>query len=243
MNILIVGAGSGLGKEIFDQQIKKGDDIYAISRYSSNEVYENHLKYSKQIIKVDLESIKKQNELNSLIKSFPSLDQIFFTVGGGFGRKDIFPSLEDMMFVYKMNIFIVGSIIRALNLDNKLNKKSKICIISSIAANEVTASPTYSSAKSALNTFSKVMTKQKNKSFGSLTNFICGAFEGNGTGFDRLKTNNLDAYKNYIKNRLPNGKPLSTEELASYIIKTMDFSNDILDGLTVKVDGNESFSI
>tara|TARA_B100000161_G_C33508015_1_gene394990 strand:- start:4 stop:735 length:732 start_codon:yes stop_codon:yes gene_type:complete len=243
MNILIVGASSGLGKEIFDQRIKKGEDIYAISRYSKDEVYEYQIKYSKKIIKVDLASIKEQKEINSLIENFPSLDQIYFTLGGGFGRKDIFPSFEDMMFVYKMNVIIVGSIIRALNLRRKLNNKSKICIISSIASNEVTASPTYSSAKSALNTFSKVMTKQKNKSFGSITNFICGAFEGNGTGFDRLKTNNLDAYKNFIKDRLPNGKPLSTHELALFIIKTMDFSTEILDGLTIKVDGNESFSI
>ena len=243
MNILIVGASSGLGKEIFEQQINKGDDIYTMSRYSKDEVFEYQVIYSKKIIKVDLGSIKKQTEVNSLIDEFPPLDKIYFTLGGGFGRKDILPSFEDMMFVYKMNVIIIGSIIRALNLSNKLNNKTKICIISSIAANEVTASPTYSSAKSALNTFSKVMTKQKNKSFGSLTNFICGAFEGNSTGFDRLKTNNFDAYKNFIKNRLPNGKPLSTHELALYIIKTMEFSNEILDGLTIKVDGNESFSI
>ena len=49
MNILIVGASSGLGKEIFDQRIKKGDDIYAISRYSKDEVYEYQIKYSKKI--------------------------------------------------------------------------------------------------------------------------------------------------------------------------------------------------
>ncbi len=242
MNILIVGASSGLGKEIFDQQINKAD-IFAISRYSKNSVYEYQIKHSKKIIKLDLDSLKEQRELDSLIKDFPALDQIYFTVGGGFGKKDIFPSLEDMIFVYKMNVFMVSSIIRALYLSNKLNNKTKICIISSIAANEVTASPTYSSAKSALNTLGKVMTKQKNKSFGSLTNFICGAFEGNGTGFDRLKTNNLVAYKNFIENRLPNGKPLTTQELALFIIKTMDFSNEILDGLTIKVDGNESFSI
>ena len=87
------------------------------------------------------------------------------------------------------------------------------------------------------------MTKKKNKNFGSLSNFICGAFEGNGTSFDRLRLNNKAAYNNFVNNRLPNGKTLSTSELAAYIITTMDFSTELLDGITIKVDSNESFSI
>ena len=72
---------------------------------------------------------------------------------------------------------------------------------------------------------------------------MCGAFEGSGSAFDRLKEKNLEAYNSFVKNRLPNGNPLSTKELASYIIATMNFSTDLLDGLTIKVDGNESFSL
>ncbi len=243
MNILIVGSSSGLGKEIFEQKYKLGDQIYAISKYSNISVYENHSNKAKAIIKKDLTDIDKQEKINHLLNNLPEINQIYFAIGGGFGKKDILPSLEDILLVYKLNVFVISSIIKGLFDNKKLKKDSKICIISSISSQEVTASPTYSSAKSALNTLGKVITKQKNNHFGSLTNFICGAFEGNGTGFDRLKSKNIKAYDDFISNRLPNGKPLDTFELASYIIKTMDFSTDLLDGLTIKIDGNESFAI
>ena len=243
MNTLIVGSSSGLGKEILEQKIKKGDEIFAISRYSNHLIYKEHLNQANLIIKADLASFDEQNQFDPLLKHIPSLDQIYFAIGGGFGRKDLIPSYEDMLLVFKMNIFVISSIIKSLHESKKINESSKICVISSIASQEVVASPAYSSAKSALNTFSKTMTKKKNKNFGSLSNFICGAFEGNGTGFDRLRLNNKAAYNNFVNNRLPNGKTLSTSELAAYIITTMDFSTELLDGITIKVDSNESFSI
>jgi len=243
MNILIIGSSNGLGKEIFEQKKDTNADIYTISKYSNSKVYDDHLKHTKQLIKTDLAKIQNQAEINLIVNKFPILDQIYFLIGGGFGRKDILPNYEDMLFIYKMNVFIISSLIKGLNEKEKMNKNSKICIVSSIASKEVTASPAYSSAKSALNTYGKLITKKKDTQFGSLTNFICGAFEGNGASFDRLKKNNLNAYNNYIKNKLPNGEPLRTKDLASYIITTMDFSKNILDGLTIKIDGNESIAI
>ena len=243
MNILIVGSSSGLGKEIFEQKLKLGDQIYALSKYSNSSIYKDHLRNARAINKIDFADIKTQEEINLLFNNLPEIDQIYFAIGGGFGKRDILPSFEDISLVYKLNVFIVSSVIKSLFDSQKLKKDSKICIISSISSKEVTASPAYSSAKSALNTLGKVMTKQKDNHFGSLTNFICGAFEGNGTGFDRLKSKNIEAYNKFISDRLPNGKPLNTFELASYIIKTMDFSVDLLDGLTIKIDGNESFAI
>ena len=243
MNILIVGSSSGLGKEILEQKIKNGNNIYAISKYTNESIYNTHYEHTKSIIKADLSKIDKQQEINFLLKDMPDFEQIYFAIGGGFGRKDILPSYEDILYVYKLNVFLIFSMIKAFYENNQIGIKSKICTISSIASQEVTASPSYSSAKSALNTLGKTMTKQNKNYFGSLTNFLCGAFEGNGTGFDRLKVKNHDAYNLFISNRLPNGRPIQTSELASYIIKTMDFSTDLLDGLTIKVDGNESVSI
>ena len=243
MNILIVGSSSGLGKEILEQKINKGSNLYAISKYSNKSIYNAHQEYTKAIIKADLSEIDTQQEINFLLKDMPSFDQIYFAIGGGFGRKDILPSYEDMLLVYKLNVFLIFSIIKGLYENNQMGSKSKICTISSIASQEVTASPSYSSAKSALNTLGKTVSKKNKNYFGSLTNFLCGAFEGNGTGFDRLKVKNKNAYNSFISNRLPNGKPIKTSELASYIIKTMDFSTDLLNGLTIKIDGNESVSI
>ena len=243
MNILIVGSSSGLGKEIFEQNIKKGNQIYAISKYSNNSTYEVHLNNAAAIVKTDFTNINTQKDTDLILDGIPIIDQIYFAIGGGFGKRDILPSFEDILLVFKINVFVISSIIKSLYESNKINKNSKICIISSISSKEVTASPAYSAAKSALNSIGKVITKQKTNQFGSLTNFICGAFEGNGSGFDRLRENNIEAYNNFVSNRLPNGKPLNTSELASYIIKTMTFSVDLLDGLTIKIDGNESLAI
>ena len=243
MNILIVGSSSGLGKEIFEQNIKTRNQIYAISKYSNNSTYKDHLNNAAAIVRSDFINIKTQKDIDSILEKIPTIEKIYFAVGGGFGKREILPSFEDIFLVFKINVFVISSIIKSLSESGKISKNTKICIISSIASKEVTASPAYSAAKSALNTLGKVITKQKNKQFGSLTNFICGAFEGNGSGFDRLKLNNREAYNNFVISRLPNGKPLNTSELASYIIKTMNFSVDLIDGLTLKIDGNESLAI
>ena len=59
-------------------------------------------------IKADLASIDKQNQFEPLLKDIPSLDQVYFAIGGGFGRKDSMPSYEHMLLVFKMNIFVIS---------------------------------------------------------------------------------------------------------------------------------------
>ena len=48
MNILIVGSSSGLGKEIFEQKLKLGDQIYALSKYSNSSIYKDHLRNARK---------------------------------------------------------------------------------------------------------------------------------------------------------------------------------------------------
>lgn len=243
MSILIVGSSSGLGKEIFEQLAEQKSELSTISRYSNTKVYETQRSYSKKAVKCDLTNLSRQTDFDDITKELPKIEQLYFSIGGGLGRKDILPALEDIELVYKLNLYAPICLLRSLNKNLKIDSKTKICFISSIASNEVIASPAYSSAKAALNTYCKTATKQQDNQFGSITNFLCGAFEGNGSAFNRLKERNNKAYNTFIEQRLPHGRPLSTKELASYIIATMEFSKELLDGMTIKVDGNESFSI
>ena len=81
MNILIVGSSSGLGKEIFEQNIKIGNQIFAVSKYSNNSTYENHLNCAAGIVKTDLTNIKTQKDIDILLDKIPKIDQIYFAIG------------------------------------------------------------------------------------------------------------------------------------------------------------------
>jgi len=242
LSTLIVGSSNGLGKQIFNLCNFNKESLYGISRYTNTSTYELHCKKAK-ILKVDLLAYNTQKEFDELIAPIPSISNLFITIGGGYGVKADLPSYEQLHLLHKLNLLIPAAIIHSLANSNKLTTDSKTCLVSSIATDEVTASTAYTSSKASLNSYAKCIAKKLGGNKGAIFYIKLGAMEGSGTSFDRLRTSNVTAYDDFVLDRLPYGAPMPTEDVARLLISFMGCSNQLVDGMVLKLDANESLAI
>ncbi len=242
LSTLILGSSNGLGKQIFDLCNANQESLYGISRYTNNSTYELHCKKAK-ITKVDLLAFKAQQEFDDLIAQIPCLSKLFITIGGGYGISETLPSYEQLHLLHKLNLLIPAAIINSLANSNKLATNSKTCLVSSIATDEVIGSTAYTSSKASLNSYAKCIAKKLGGKKGAIFYVKLGAMEGSGTSFDRLRKNNVKAYDSFVAERLPYGMPMPTEDVARMLISFMSCPNQLVDGMVLRLDANESSAI
>ena len=205
-NLVITGASSGLGKKICEHFSKKNFNLVCIGKTSvkiqnlkKNLNNKKNLYFSYDLIK-DKNLIKLINKL----KKIKDLDAVIHCMGGGLGIHESLITKKNFIKLFNCNLF-AQSEINNLLIKNSIKRKKqlKIIHISSVASLENVASIGYSTAKAALNIYSKILAKKfiKDKIF--VKNLILGGFETEDNSFGRLKKKNFRAYKNFIKKRMP----------------------------------------
>jgi NAD(P)-dependent dehydrogenase (short-subunit alcohol dehydrogenase family) len=90
------------------------------------------------------------------------------------------------------------------------------------------ASIGYSTAKAALNIYSKILSKKFLKKKIDVKNLILGAFETEDNSFARLKKKNLKAYNDFKKKRLPLKRYAISEEIIPVIEFILSDKSNIL---------------
>ena len=240
-NILIVGSSSGLGAELLARYANNSVRVTGISRYQNKETFANHSEIAR-VVKMDLLDCQSQDSFKDAIKGFELFSHCIFCIGGGYGINAMLPSYEDLLLLLKLNLLIPTSLLKGLVDEGLVDLSTKICFISSIAAEEAVASVSYTSAKAALNAYSKVISKKDNN-VGPVLNIKLGAVEGSGAAFDRLKLRDIGAYQDFCNNRLNGEHPMRASDVAEFIVKLLDSPASLLNGLTIKLDNSESLSI
>lgn len=154
--ILVVGASSGMGREIAIECSKMGAKMIVSSRNEQklkNVVAEmdgkDHL-----VLPVDL---TKQDEIENLVQTIPVVDGMLIGSGIGLALPIQFCSREKFDQVFNLNFFAYTELTRLLYRKKKINKNGSIIFISSLAAgfSLVVSNAIYGSAKAALNNFMK----------------------------------------------------------------------------------------
>ena len=239
-SVLIVGSSSGLGRALFDLYSSNGDNVTGLSRYKNGSVLDEH-QLKGDIHKYDLLKNNKQKDFDHIVMNMSFFTHCIFCVGGGYGIKSMMPSFDDL-FLLLNNLLVPAALVRSLFDMKKINNVTKICFISSIAAEEVTASVGYTTAKLALNGYSKLLSKYDNK-LGPVMTVKLGAVEGYGAAFDRLKVNNKPAYEAFIHERLNGSFPMHATNVAEAIVSLLDLPYNLVNGLTIKLDNSESSKV
>lgn len=240
-NILITGATSGLGKKL---------SIYFNSR--SRRVICTGKTLSK------IETLKKilnnkrntyfcgdlsdTNELNLFIRKLKKLEQlnvIIHCLGGGLGIKEDLINEENFIKLMKVNLISISQINNQVIKMKKKKNKCTIIHVSSVASLESTASIGYSSAKAALNVYSRILSKKFISKNIFVKNIMLGAFETDDNSFGRLRKKNIKAYNNFKKLRLPRKKYASDKDIIPIIEFLIDPKSNILSGNEIITDFSE----
>jgi len=154
MTVMITGASSGLGYELGKEFQNSGDNLVLLARKNSFQEKDKIFKKQK-IISLDLLQANIQDEINTLFKQF--LPDVIIHCAGSKLNGDEHP-IDINLLNQSMNINVNNPISINNYFISKAKKQEKhlrIIHISSDAGLTGRASPSYSIAKGALNTYVK----------------------------------------------------------------------------------------
>ncbi len=156
MRLFITGIGSGLGKALAGEALKRGYEVYALSRHLSAE-FEEKLKFRV----CDLQELERVYcSVRELLRGVDSLDLVILNAGvlGRFGDMHEIP-LHEIKRVMDINVWANKVIMDAL-MDLEVPIKEVIGISSGAAHNCNRGWNAYSISKAALNCLLKLYSRE-----------------------------------------------------------------------------------
>lgn len=247
-NILVTGATKGLGKEISIEFEKIGANLALVGRSEEylKEILDTFQNKEKHIvINQDLlseEGLKKT--IQNIQEKFSRLDVIIHCLGGSFGINDPLDSWNNFEKSFRGNLGVAVDINRAFIPKMIEDGFGNIIHISSIVSQQSTASPFYTSAKSAVNGYVRGMGNYLAKSNVYLTGIVPGAFIGDFNAMGRFQHFKPDEYQQFVdklpQKEMPHAKEyLEIIKILSHKDKARIFAGSLINldsaqGLLVK---------
>jgi short-subunit dehydrogenase len=242
--VLISGASSGLGRSIALNFSKKNYQLILIGKTKKKliSLKKELSNTNNHYFSLDLEKEKNLIILINKLNKIKKADCIIHCMGGGFGIHEDLVSKKSFYKLFNSNLFNQSEINNIfIKKSIKLKNELKIFHISSVASLENVASVGYTTAKSALNIYTKILSKKMIHRKIFVKNLILGGFETPDNSFGRLKINNKKAYKNFIKKRMPLSRLSSAKEMIQVIEFLMDSASNVISG-DILMDNGETNS-
>lgn len=152
--ILVVGASSGIGREIAIECSKMGGKIVVCARSEENlkSVLDEMDGNGNTYITAD---ITNQEDLTKLVSDMPVIDGLVISAGIGGTLALQFATREKFDRIFNLNFFAAVELTRLIYKKKKINKGGSIVYISSIAGNNriTPGNVIYGCAKAALSTY------------------------------------------------------------------------------------------
>ena len=241
--ILITGASYGLGAVVAKELDLLGAKLTLTARSTDKlqKIVNNFNNISDHLIlPCDFQSNYAIEELcNAIIKKNKKIDIIMHIAGGGLGVKSSLPLYDDYMKVLKLNLFSILEINRNLIPLMKKQTTGTVFHVGSIASNEAIGSLSYNISKVALVAYVRSLSKELSGTGITVNGIAPGAFECEGNAMYRLKKNNINAYENFIKTRIPGRKMSSASDLLPLILLLIGKNNHIHNGHIVSCENGE----
>lgn len=154
--ILVVGASSGMGREIAIECSKMGATVIASARNEEKLCSCIQEMHGTGHLAIPCD-ITRDEDLKKLVDTIPQIDGLVVTAGIGMTVPVQFASREMFDSVYNLNLFGNIEVARLIFKKKKINKAGSIVFISSVAG-DFKCTPgnmIYGTAKSALNAFAR----------------------------------------------------------------------------------------
>ena len=234
--VLIVGGTSGLGFYITKTFLNKHFEISVIGRSQQN-AFPKEVKFYKC-------DVTKLVELRSVIKKIKKnknyFDIIIHNVGGSQKIFNEYASSIDYQKVWQANLGYAIEINNSF-IPNMIKKKwGRIIHISSSAAYNHLAPPSYSSAKAAVNTYVSSISKRLIKKEIVISSICPGPIELPNRFMTIAQKKGNKYWKEYKKNHLPIGRLSKPEEITSVVYFLSSDKASYCSGANWNVDGSEN---
>jgi 3-oxoacyl-[acyl-carrier protein] reductase len=233
-NILITGAGKGIGLSILEKCINNSGFVYAVTRSKSDlkkykshhkvKIYYGDVKNYKLIDKIFKDSILNKKIINCLVNNAGERQRIKF--------KSL--TIKKFKYLFENNFFSIFYITQKFFLNLiKLKKKGSIVnigsIVGNIGFNELVG---YGSAKAALIGFTKCCAAEISK-HNIRVNCINPGF---------IKTSYFQKFKkkklyNWTLSRIPMKRWGTPEEISEMVVFLLSEKSNYINGEVINIDG------
>jgi NAD(P)-dependent dehydrogenase (short-subunit alcohol dehydrogenase family) len=222
-NIIITGTSRGIGFEMAKQFAKENHKVLALSRNTKPLDDFNHKNIHTLSVDVSIDS-DIQKAVNFVELHWKSVDILINNAGKLINKPFENLSSDDFLEVYKVNVFGVASITRAMI--PFLQKESHVVTISSMGGIQGSMKfpglAAYSSAKGAVITLSEVLAEEYKEQGISFNVLAIGA----------VQTEMLaEAFPDYQA-------PLSADDMAAYIVNFSLTGNKFYNGKVLQVSSS-----
>jgi 3-oxoacyl-[acyl-carrier protein] reductase len=234
--ILISGGSRNLGQYIAKKFINKKFNVINLSRSRGQNIFDNYFFY-----KCDLSNNGNVKKIfKNLSRKFKNIDLIINCSGNSKKEFLNFETYKNWISSFNSNFFSFTNL-----LDNYLKyysfKKTKIIVISSIAANKIIDAPiTYSVSKCALSYYSKIKAKQLAKYKININVISPGNILMNNNNWHKKIKKNKIKIQNYIKKNVPLRKFSTPDEIFNMCEYLFSASGDNITGSNFILDGGQS---
>jgi len=235
-NIIISGGSKGLGKDLVNRFLSKGCNVINLSRRNKNKSDKQLSNYN-----VNLSSEKKTFQtVKKIKKKYDSINLIICCVGSGKSVPIGKENKKSWDQSFSTNLFTATNLIESY-LSVYKYKRTKIILISSIAGSKIIDAPiTYSVAKSALNFYGKMKSKNLAKYKINLNIISPGnILQRNNIWHKKLKRNNR-LIKKYLKKNVPLNSFCNTKQIYDLCFYLLSESGNNITGSNFVIDGGQS---
>ena len=236
---IVTGGTKGIGFKVVKKYLSEGWDVIILSR---NSEFEESLS-SSELKKITSYKcyLTKQNEVMKIAELLKnkSVNAVISNVGAGSGSRDTFPPDKEWNKIWDTNF---TSSKNTAKYFYKLLEKNNghLIFISSIAGVEFLDAPiAYSVSKSALITYSKILSKRLSPKIKVNTIAPGNILTKDGVWSKKMKNSRLET-KNYINDNVPLRKLGNADEIADLVYFISSDKISFMNGSTIVIDGGQT---
>ncbi len=238
--VFISGSSSGIGYDLAKKYKQLGYNVI-INGTNKSKLKKASVSLSCDYFLGDLTNAKKINLLvNTLKKKNKHLDILICNLGNSEFKKNN----KDYVNAFNYNFYSTANLVESSKKILKKRKSKIICISSICGVESIEGAPIgYSIAKSALNFYIKLISRELAEIGVSINGIVPGNIYFKGSTWDLKMKKNPKKTKKYIKNNVPINKFGSTENIFK-VCKMLSENNDnFITGSLFKLDGGQTKSV
>ena len=238
--MIVVGGTRGIGLSISNSFLSEDAIVHIISRNRDYELENNLSAMYKERVFFHIGDSKKEGDLQLIANKISNFDILVSNVGTG--KSSLNPINETSIWNESWDTNFTSSLNSARIFSPIMNKGGVITFISSIAGKEMIGAPTeYSIAKSAINSFSKILSHRLGPELRVNTILPGNIYFNNGT-WDLKMKNNSQEITNMIEKNVPLKRFGYPEEVANLVLFISSEKAAFITGACITIDGGQTKS-